>query len=207
MDTKYSFSIEFKLSEQLPAREEDVFDSGNLLTDIRGFINARDVEQDCNISQAAYVEAYILDVDRANLLDESIYDVCDSLDCDFEGHASTFYGSEFNVLKDDLGIDSLTDNTIILQYLLITEQFRNLNLGKLIVDSLIRNFGTGCAAIILQAVPLQFKKGKYGLFQKNDKMGFNNLEQDENKANKKLINAWKNLGFKVYEENFMYKPL
>lgn len=216
---RYSFSISWEIDEDL--HFDDSCEPQQLLTHIEGKVRAYDSEREIDIELAAYVRAYFLDVDRAYDLGFDVYSVCDAEGDDLEGIASTFYDTEYSQLKDDIESDHLMDNSIIIEYVFVKAQFRGFGLSKLVIDSLERNFGGRASVMLLQACPQQFRKNfknpkdndddPYLVFwcKKNfiKAMKYELFEQDEKKAEKKLMANWSKLGFKKYKKNFMYKVL
>lgn len=97
----------------------------------------------------------------------------------------------------------LSLNLLILDRLEILPEFRGNNYSSRIIDDGIKMFGANAGLITLKAFPLQFEYKDENKLQSewNKNMNLDILEKNEERALKKLIEFYKQLGFKKISSN------
>lgn len=107
------------------------------------------------------------------------------------------------ILDDSIGCDFL-----ILERIEILPKYKNYLLGKKWIKDFYSNFIAGTGIIILKAFPLQHESK---IVDNNDiwrnSMNYSHFEEDQDKAQKRLINYYKSIGFKPIkksESNLLY---
>ena len=102
----------------------------------------------------------------------------------------------------------LNQDICILQRIEIIESHRRKGLGKKVVKDVYSRFASSCGLFVVQAFPLQFesRSNEIGKSDWENKLKFNTLEKDFEKAFYQLKAFYKNLGFDHIEghDNFMF---
>lgn len=116
---------------------------------------------------------------------------------------STIYDFENDDIKDELrrklfGEDYMSNpNICIFERLTILPEYRGLGIAAKFIKDNFFFFSTTCGLIVMQPFPLQFEAegtlAKCSDFERQ--MKYDQMEKDENKARKSLINFYKKVGF------------
>lgn len=132
----------------------------------------------------------IMDVERdlignyGSVYDEESYDFAPALE--------DFYGHDFDGLS--LGI---------IERMEILPAYRGLGFGKLLIQDLYHRFGCGMGLFVLKVFPLQLESGikdKKCRTEWDNKMEYDTLEQDYEKAHYTLLAYYQGLGFDTIKE-------
>lgn len=116
---------------------------------------------------------------------------------------STIYDFENDDIKDELrrklfGEDYMSNpNICIFERLTILPEYRGLGIAAKFIKDNFFFFSTTCGLIVMQPFPLQFEAegtlAKCSDFERQ--MKYDQMEKDENKARKSLMNFYKKVGF------------
>lgn len=127
------------------------------------------------------------------------------------------YDFRYGDIKEDLrrklfGDDYMTNpNICIFERLTILPEYRGLGIAAKFIKDNFFFFSTTCGLIVMQPFPLQFEAestlAKCSDFERQ--MEYDQMEKDENKARKSLINFYKKVGFisvKGYDDLMFLLP-
>ena len=127
------------------------------------------------------------------------------------------YDFRYGDIKEDLrrklfGDDYMTNpNICIFERLTILPEYRGLGIAAKFIKDNFFFFNTACGLIVMQPFPLQFEAegtlAKCSDFERQ--MEYDQMEKDENKARKSLINFYKKVGFisvKGYDDLMFLLP-
>lgn len=127
------------------------------------------------------------------------------------------YDFENDDIKEDLrrqlfGDDYMANpNICIFERLTILPEYRGLGIAAKFIKDNFFFFSTACGLIVMQPFPLQFEAegtlAKCSDFERQ--MEYDQMEKDENKARKSLINFYKKVGFlsvKGYDDLMFLLP-
>lgn len=140
----------------------------------------------------------------AQALDDG-YDIYDVFDTDSYTMriGDEIYDFENDDIKEDLGRQLFGDdymanpNICIFERLTILPEYRGLGIAAKFIKDNFFFFSTTCGLIVMQPFPLQFEAegtlAKCSDFERQ--MKYDQMEKDENKARKSLINFYKKVGF------------
>lgn len=130
---------------------------------------------------------------------------------------STIYDFDNEDIKEDLrrklfGDDFMINSNIcIFERLTILPEYRGLGIAAKFIKDNFFFFNTTCGLIVMQPFPLQFEAestlAKCSDFERQ--MKYDQMEKDENKARKSLMNFYKKVGFvsvKGYDELMFLLP-
>ena len=105
----------------------------------------------------------------------------------------------------------LNSNICIFERLTILPEYRGLGIATKFIKDNFFFFNTACGLIVMQPFPLQFEAestiAKCSDFERQ--MGYDQMEKDEDKARKSLINFYKKVGFisvKGYDDLMFLLP-
>lgn len=197
------FSLEFRNSGcSLESREP----SEHLYT-TRGEVIAFD-EDETKVTAGRF-KAFYIDVGAALNTGTDVFDV-------FDSHASTvdFYRAIFDPETLDLSnkLQKLFEegtgwgNVLILDRLEILPEFRNRNLGLVVMQRLIERLGAGACVVGIKPFPLQgeFTRAKEDVWRSS--LQLERFAQDPKRATKKLRDYYAQLGFKAMRGTpFMFR--
>ena len=154
----------------------------------------------------------------AQALDDG-YDIYDVFDTDSYTMriGDEIYDFENDDIKEDLGRQLFGDdymanpNICIFERLTILPEYRGLGIAAKFIKDNFFFFNTACGLIVMQPFPLQFEAegthAKCSDFERQ--MEYDQMEKDENKARKSLINFYKKVGFlsvKGYDDLMFLLP-
>lgn len=130
---------------------------------------------------------------------------------------STIYDFDNGDINEDLrrqlfGDDFMINpNICIFERLTILPEYRGLGIAAKFIKDNFFFFNTACGLIVMQPFPLQFE-AEGTLAKRSDferQMEYDQMEKDENKARKSLINFYKKVGFisvKGYDDLMFLLP-
>ena len=129
--------------------------------------------------------------------EDSYYDIFDSDNTLFEIYTELFQENS-DELKNEIiekFQNPMFNNFLFFDNIQIYPDFRGQNAGLKAMHLIIDKIGRECSYVILKAVPLQFEIEKYGE-KWETMMAIENFEQEQPKAQKKLIAHYAKLGLK-----------
>lgn len=183
----------------------------NIFVDI---VKTDDSGNDAQIIGKASIKIMLL----SQALDDN-FDIFQIFDSDsYTMHiGSTIYDFDNGDIKEDLrkklfGDDFMINpNICIFERLTILPEYRGLGIAAKFIKDNFFFFSTACGLIVMQPFPLQFEAegtlAKCSDFER--RMGYDQMEKDENKARKSLINFYKKVGFisvKGYDDLMFLLP-
>ncbi len=213
-DTDYDQNLDIKFKYQFcsflaPLEEERYIQK--IIVDI---IKTDDSGNDVQIIGKASIKIILI----AQAVNDG-YDIYDVFDADSYTMriGNMIYDFDNYEIKEDLqrklfGDDLMINpNICIFERMMILPEYRGLGIGAKFVKDRFHYFNTACGLIVMQPFPLQLEPS-HALGIDNDfesRMGYEELEKDENKAKKSLMNFYKKVGFlsvKGYDDLMFLLP-
>jgi len=160
-------------------------------------INLTD-DQDNKIENIGRVDFLIVNIDEASQGPYHLYDVIDAHSEYLARHAFEFFdpetGDYTEKLNEQYHYELMNRNFCLIQKITILPKYRGFNIGAKAIRDIVFHYSAACGLFVVQPYPLQFEftfdENKY------DHLDLKDLEQNETKAKKKLIDYYKSMGFK-----------
>lgn len=204
-----SLEIELKMYTSVPYKD---LSSESYITYIHGDIKAFDEETDLFVL-VGKIQLYYCDMLSAYANGRSLFEVMDGHSQTLEEFFAILYNPTTEEMKYfvsellDIEIDECDKNVLIFDRIEILPKYRGYGITKKVVNQCIKLFSNDCNVIALQCHPLQLNnidEEEIDDIQWHKSLKFNDLEQDEKKAQKSLSSYYKSLGFiRIPRTNFM----
>lgn len=112
--------------------------------------------QDGKVIRVGRVRAYRLHADLAHESGVSVFDVCDAHTQEMHEAYAALFDHETHTLKDSVRqqFDGFDTDVLVLDYVLLSPQWRGLRLGLLAARKMIDMLGGGCGLTVSHIAPL-----------------------------------------------------
>jgi hypothetical protein len=187
-----SFDIVLQTSGSLhPDGEPDQF-----ISTYTGLIRCT-LDHDGKVFKVGQATAYRIHADLARQAGESVFDVCDAHSQEMHELYAALFDPHQDDLQDEIRVkfDVFHADVLVLDYVLLSPQWRGLKLGLLAARKLIDLLGGGCGLAVSWVYPLnadadQFAKVPKGWIPRQQS------KDEEREARRKLRRHFRRLGFR-----------
>lgn len=187
----------------------EILSPESLVYEYEGEIFANDDDEQICIGKC---RAMYVDVARAISEGVDLYELCDAHSGELEEYYSYIFDGEDSLEYEDVNPSSIFSedlndlfngnivayNLLILDRVELIPEYRGKNIGLNVVRYMMARFQQGVGVIALNAFPMQFAKGLLNdeEAQWRKKLQLDALSKNKKKAQKKLVNLYRILGFR-----------
>jgi hypothetical protein len=154
-------------------------------------------EHDGKVVKVGKAKAYRIHADLARQAGESVFDVCDAHSQEMHDLYAALFDPDQDDLRDEIRtkFDAFDSDVLVLDYVLLSPQWRGLKLGLLATRKLLDLLGGGCGLAVCWVYPLnadadQFTKVPRGWIPRQQS------KDEEREARRKLRHHFRRLGFR-----------
>lgn len=191
------YDIRFTVERSLMASEEP----SDFVIDVRGELlygSSRKTRE-----EVGWVSARVVHAGRACNEEQSLFDVCDSIDQSLYDYASAVLDLDSGSIRESVSDGCAGADVLIVESIQVVPAHRGRRLGLLAMRRTIDTFGQGCAVVVIKPYPLQFS----GIHNRRSpekeaerakwdaRMAMKSLGSDQRAASRKLRKYWSRVGF------------
>lgn len=190
------YLIRFTIDRPLVSIE----DPADYVVEVDGEIRLRNANDEGSSEVVGWIEARVVQADRACNDGEPLFEVCDCIDQSLHDYASAVYDFDSGRIRESISDGCAGANILIVETIKILPSHRGRRLGLVAMRRTIDTFGEGCAAVVIEPFPLQFghhpnpSSSEYRNW--HARMGMQLFDTNEVEAAAKLRRYWAQLGFR-----------
>lgn len=181
-----------------------IADPADYVIDVDGEIRLRNANDDSASEVVGWIEARVVQADRACNDGEPLFEVCDCIDQSLHDYASAVYDYDSGRIRESISDGCAGADILIVETIKILPAHRGRRLGLLAMRRTIDTFGEGCAAVVIEPFPLQYGYHPDPSSPKHlewyARMGMQLFDTNEVETVAKLRKYWARAGFRKIEK-------